>query len=372
MRSGTGHSDFDPKGNALTPDELNKFTLQIKRWGRDLGFDAIGITDTELGEAEKHFDQWLAEGFHGEMAYMARHGTKRSRPEELVPGTQRVICARIDYLPESMQDSQRIQDTPQQAFISRYALGRDYHKVLRSRLQKLVERIRDTVPEVTCRVFTDSAPVLEKPLAHKAGLGWQGKHTNLIARESGSWFFLGEIYIDLPLVCDAPATNHCGRCQACIDICPTRAIIAPYQLDARLCISYLTIELSGPIPQTLRPLIGNRIYGCDDCQQVCPWNRFARYTREADFLPRNGLDVVQLIDLFSWDEATFLKRTEGSAIRRLGHIRWLRNLAVALGNSTTSRQTVMALENHRQHPSQLVQEHVSWALTQHQSRRLVE
>ncbi len=349
----------------MTPDELYKFTLQIKHWGRDLGFDAIGVTDTELGKAENHLDQWLAEGFHGEMEYMARHGSKRSRPEELVAGTQRVICVRLDYLPEPLQDSLRIQDDPQQAFISRYALGRDYHKVLRNRLQKLVERIRDAVPEVTCRVFTDSAPVLEKPLAHKAGLGWPGKHTNLIARESGSWFFLGEIYIDLPLTCDTPATNHCGRCQACIDVCPTRAIIAPYQLDARLCISYLTIELSGPIPHALRPLIGNRIYGCDDCQQVCPWNRFARRTREADFLPRYGLDNAQLIDLFGWDEATFMKRTEGSAIRRLGYTRWIRNLAVALGNSPTSSQIVTALKNRRQHPSELVQEHVSWALDQH-------
>ncbi len=349
----------------MTPDQLNDLTLRIKRWGFDLGLDAIGITDTDLGEAERDLKRWLDRGYHGEMNYMAHHGTKRSRPAELVAGTQRVICARLDYLPEPMNASIRVLHDPQQAFISRYALGRDYHKVLRNRLQKLVDRIRESVPGVSCRVFTDSAPVLEKPLAHKAGLGWPGKHTNLIAREAGSWFFLGEIYIDLPLICDAPASDHCGRCRACIEICPTRAIVAPYQLDARLCISYLTIELQGAIPKHLRPLIGNRIYGCDDCQQVCPWNRFARHTREADFLSRHGLDHVQLIDLFSWDEATFLQRTEGSAIRRLGHKRWLRNLAVALGNCAASPQIQAALEQGRNHPSELVREHVNWALERH-------
>ncbi|MET0089171.1 MAG: tRNA epoxyqueuosine(34) reductase QueG [Candidatus Thiodiazotropha sp.] len=352
-------------GTSMTPDELRDLSLRIKQWGYDLGLDAIGITDTDLGKAEVDLNRWLARDYHGEMDYMARHGSKRSRPAELLPGTQRVICARLDYLPEPMHDALQVLDDPLQAFISRYTLGRDYHKVLRNRLQKLVEQIREVVPGVTCRVFTDSAPVLEKPLAHKAGLGWPGKHTNLIAREAGSWFFLGEIYIDLPLACDSSASDHCGRCQACIDICPTRAIVAPYQLDARLCISYLTIELQGAIPQPLRPLIGNRIYGCDDCQLICPWNRFARPTRETDFLPRHGLDHVQLIELFSWDEATFLHRTEGSAIRRLGHLRWLRNLAVALGNCATSAQIRSALERRRHHPSELVREHVIWAMDRH-------
>ncbi|MET0026637.1 MAG: tRNA epoxyqueuosine(34) reductase QueG [Candidatus Thiodiazotropha sp.] len=352
-------------GTSMTPDELHDLSLRIKQWGYDLGLDAIGISDTDLGKAEVDLNRWLARDYHGEMDYMARHGSKRSRPAELLPGTQRVICARLDYLPEPMHDALQVLDDPLQAFISRYALGRDYHKLLRNRLQKLVERIREVVPGVTCRVFTDSAPVLEKPLAHKAGLGWPGKHTNLIARQAGSWFFLGEIYIDLPLVCDSPAEDHCGRCQACIDVCPTGAIVAPYQLDARLCISYLTIELQGAIPQPLRPLIGNRIYGCDDCQLVCPWNRFARPTRETDFLPRHGLDRVQLIELFSWDEATFLHRTEGSAIRRLGHLRWLRNLAVALGNCATSAQIRSALERRRHHPSELVREHVIWAMERH-------
>ncbi|MET0065131.1 MAG: tRNA epoxyqueuosine(34) reductase QueG [Candidatus Thiodiazotropha sp.] len=349
----------------MTPDELQNLSLRIKQWGLELGLDAVGITDTDLGATEQSLDQWLDQGYHGDMQYMALHGRKRSRPADLVAGTQRVICARLDYLPEPLNDSLRILEDPQQGFVSRYALGRDYHKVLRKRLQKLLERIREAVPHVSGRVFTDSAPVLEKPLAHKAGLGWPGKHTNLIAREAGSWFFLGEIYVDLPLVCDSPALDHCGRCQSCIDICPTRAIIAPYRLDARRCISYLTIELQGSIPPEFRPQLGNRIYGCDDCQQVCPWNRFARLTRETDFLPRQGLDRADLIDLFSWEEATFLQRTEGSAIRRLGHLRWLRNLAVALGNSSTSPQLLRALQQRRNHPSELVQEHVNWALERH-------
>jgi epoxyqueuosine reductase len=335
---------------------------RIKQWGSELGLDAVGITDTDLTQAEERLEAWLAAGRHGGMDYMARHGRKRSRPDQLLPGTLRVISARLDYLPEPRARSQALLQEPETAFISRYALGRDYHKVLRKRLQRLAERIRASIDGGSYRVFVDSAPVLEKPLAEKAGLGWIGKHTNLLARDTGSWFFLGEIYTDLPLIPDSPASPHCGRCQACIDICPTRAIVAPYQLDARLCISYLTIELEGTIPESLRSAIGNRIYGCDDCQQVCPWNRFAKLTREQDFLPRHGLDRAALIRLFSWSETEFLDRTAGSAIRRLGHERWLRNLAVALGNAPASSSVIEALQRRLDHPSVLVREHVVWAL----------
>jgi len=292
---------------------------------------------------------------------MARHGTRRSRPEALVPGTLRVICARMDYFPPGDDPHLRLAD-PASAYISRYALGRDYHKLLRIRLQRLADRIGAAVGPFGYRVFVDSAPVLEKALATKAGLGWIGKHTNLIAREAGSWFFLGEIYTDLPLPVDAPVGDHCGTCRACIEACPTRAIVAPYRLDARLCISYLTIELDGPIPLELRPLLGNRIYGCDDCQLACPWNRFARPTPEADFLPRLGLDSATLCALFAWDEAEFLRRTEGSAIRRIGHARWLRNLAVALGNSRGGPAVERALRGRADDPSPVVREHVAWAL----------
>jgi epoxyqueuosine reductase len=334
---------------------------RIRAWGRELGFQQVGITDTDLSAAEDHLNDWLAGGLHGEMDYMARHGSKRSRPAELVPGTLRVISVRMDYLPPADDPAAQLAD-PAAAFVSRYALGRDYHKVLRRRLQRLAERIQAEVGEFGYRAFVDSAPVLEKALAEKAGLGWIGKHSNLINRDAGSWFFLGELYTDLPLPVDAPAEGHCGTCSACIDVCPTRAIVAPYKVDARRCISYLTIELHGAIPEDLRPGLGNRIYGCDDCQQVCPWNRFATPTPETDFLPRNGLDTATLVELFGWDEATFLKRTEGSPIRRIGWERWLRNIAVALGNAPADPAVIAALQARADHPSALVREHVAWAL----------
>ncbi len=340
-------------------------TRQIRAWGANLGFQQLGFAGIQLGAAEAALNDWLAADMHGEMEYMARHGSKRSRPDELVPGTLSVISARMDYLPQATASDEVLADG-ELAYISRYALGRDYHKLLRGRLQKLAERIAAAVGPFGYRVFVDSAPVLEKPLAAAAGLGWVGKHTNLLHHAAGSWFFLGEIYTDLPLPADAPLAPHCGRCQACIDICPTRAIVAPYRLDARRCISYLTIELQGAIPVELRPLLGNRIYGCDDCQLVCPWNRFARCSDEADFLPRHGLDAPALVDLFAWDETTFLQRTEGSAIRRLGHERWLRNIAVALGNAPSTHAATTALLARSGHPSPLVREHVAWALTRQQ------
>ncbi|HHI76643.1 MAG TPA: tRNA epoxyqueuosine(34) reductase QueG [Gammaproteobacteria bacterium] len=333
---------------------------RIKQWGLELGFGAVGISDTDLSEAERRLQAWLAKGYHGEMAYMQRHGSKRTRPAELVPGTLRIVSVRMDYRPPEPDPAALLED-PSAAFISRYALGRDYHKLMRARLKRLAQRIAAEVGEFGYRVFTDSAPVMEKAIAQKAGLGWIGKHSNLLARDAGSWFFLGELYTDLPLPVDAPVSDHCGQCTACIDACPTGAIVAPYEVDARRCISYLTIELHGPIPEPLRPLMGNRIYGCDDCQLCCPWNRFARDTVEPDFLPRHGLDSATLCELFAWDEATFLKKTEGSAIRRIGHERWLRNIAVALGNSgdPAAREALLA---RRDHPSPLVREHVAWAL----------
>ncbi|MCG8015487.1 MAG: tRNA epoxyqueuosine(34) reductase QueG [Candidatus Thiodiazotropha sp. 'RUGA'] len=346
----------------LSADELLKLSLLIKQWGEELGFDAVGITDTDLSEAESRLHQWLASGCHGEMDYMAKHGDKRSRPAELEPGTVRVISVRMDYLPEPMQDLQRILEDPQKAFISRYALGRDYHKLLRNRLKRLQQKIQQTLPESSNRLYVDSAPVLEKPLAEKAGLGWIGKHTNLLNKRSGSWFFLGEIYSTIPLPIDSPAENHCGRCQACLEICPTQAITAPYQLDARRCISYLTIELSDAIPEPYRAAMGNRIYGCDDCQQVCPWNRFAQVTGEQDFLARHELDSSSLIKLFEWDETTFLQKTEGSAIRRIGYQRWQRNLAVALGNAPPSEAVAAALLKRLEQTSPMVKEHILWAL----------
>ncbi len=296
---------------------------------------------------------------------MERHGLKRSRPEQLLPGTIRVISARMNYLPESPLNSNKTLDDPLQAYLSRYSLGRDYHKVVRKRLQKLATLIERKTGTFGYRAFVDSAPVLEKALAEKAGLGWIGKHTNLINKKAGSWFFLGELYTDLPLPIDNPSDEHCGTCAACIDICPTKAIIAPYQVDARRCISYLTIELRGAIPEEFRKDIGNRIYGCDDCQLVCPWNRFARLSDEQDFLPRHGLNAVQLVELFAWDEQTFLKKTEGTAIRRIGYECWLRNLAVALGNAPTTAVVIKILKSRLHHPSELVREHVEWALSQH-------
>jgi epoxyqueuosine reductase len=343
------------------PDEL---AHAIKGWGRELGFQQVGITDTDLTDAEVRLLDWLASGRHGEMGWMESHGTRRSRPHALVPGTLRVISARLDYLPAAAPAESVLND-PATAFVSRYALGRDYHRVLRARLQKLADHIEAQVDRFHYRVFTDSAPVLEKALAEKAGLGWIGKHTNLINRDAGSWFFLGEIYTDLELPVDEPAANHCGTCRACLDACPTQAIVAPYQLDARRCISYLTIELRGPIPVEFRPLMGNRIFGCDDCQLVCPWNRFARLTPESDFAPRHGLDTPQLIALFQWTEDEFLKRTEGSAIRRTGYTGWLRNIAVALGNAPTTEEVLTALRSRAGDSSDLVREHVQWALARH-------
>ncbi|MDZ7643924.1 MAG: tRNA epoxyqueuosine(34) reductase QueG [Woeseiaceae bacterium] len=337
----------------------------VIEWGRELGFQQVGVSDVDLETAEARLETWLARKFHGEMGYMARHGKKRSRPDLLVPGTLRVVSVRMDYLPEDDQRAARLLDHPSKAYISRYALGRDYHKVLRQRIRRLAERIRREVGDYGYRVFVDSAPVLEKPLAEKAGLGWIGKHTNLINRNAGSWFFLGELYTDLPLPVDAPETSHCGSCRACLDVCPTGAIVAPYELDARRCISYLTIELKGTIPERFRELIGNRVYGCDDCQLFCPWNKFATTTDEGDFAPRHDLDDTDLVTLFAWDRETWLARTEGSAMRRIGYEQWLRNVAVGLGNAATSRAVVDALRARRDHESALVREHVGWALARH-------
>jgi epoxyqueuosine reductase len=344
--------------------DFDQLAGRIKVWGRELGFQQVGITDTDLSQDETHLLAWLAAGRHGEMEYMERHGRLRSRPSELVPGTLRVIAVRMDYWPGPARDAQRVLDDTGRAYVSRYALGRDYHKLLRKRLQLLARRIEQVVGPFGYRAFTDSAPVLEKALAQKAGLGWIGKHTNLIDDKRGSWFFLGELFTDLPLPVDAATQPHCGTCRACLDICPTGAIVAPYQLDARRCISYLTIELRGPIPPQFRRAIGNRIYGCDDCQLVCPWNRFARPTGEQSFLPRQQLDNATLIDLFHWSEDRFLRRLEGSPIRRIGHACWLRNIAVALGNAPGDAAIVAALTEKLSHPSELVREHVLWALEQ--------
>lgn len=346
----------------LSNAQAGELARQIKAWGLELGFQQVGISDTALDEHESRLLAWLDAGRHGEMDYMARHGTRRSRPAELHPGTLRVISVRMDYQPPEARESWSVIHDPALGFISRYALGRDYHKVLRNRLQQLATRIEAEIGPFGYRAFVDSAPVLEKALAEKAGLGWIGKHTNLLSREAGSWFFLGELYTDLPLPPDPPGEAHCGTCTACIDVCPTRAIVAPYELDARLCISYLTIELKGAIPEPLRPLLGNRIYGCDDCQLVCPWNRFARLSAEPDFRARHGLDSPDLAELLAWDEATFLARTEGSAIRRIGHERWLRNVAVALGNGEARPESIGILESRTGHPSPLVREHAGWAL----------
>jgi epoxyqueuosine reductase len=361
-RSGAPAAPAGRAARRWTPARLGALKADIQRWGRELGFQQLGVADTRLEEHEAHLQQWLQRGFHGEMGYMERHGLRRSRPAALVPGTVRVIAARMDYLSAGAQPAERLLEQPDKALISRYALGRDYHKLLRRRLQRLAARIEEAVGPFGYRVFVDSAPVLEKALAAKAGLGWIGKHSNLLRRDAGSWFFLGEIYTDLPLPVDEPVGNHCGSCTRCLDVCPTGAIVAPYQVDARRCISYLTIELRGPIPAPLRPLMGNRIFGCDDCQMVCPWNRFARHSGEDDFRPRAGLDAAELTELFGWTEEEFLRRTEGSAIRRIGHDCWLRNIAVALGNAPRSDAVVRALRARREHPSELVREHVEWAL----------
>jgi epoxyqueuosine reductase len=338
---------------------------RVKRWGREIGFDAIAIAGTDLAEEEARLLEWLGRGWHGEMDYMARHGARRARPAELVPGTVSVITARLNYTPAEASDSWRTLEDGERAFVSRYALGRDYHKVLRAKLQKLADRMTAELGAFHYRVFTDSAPVMEVSLAARSGLGWRGKHTLLLSRDAGSLFFLGELFVSLDLAKDAPVTEHCGTCERCIAICPTRAIVAPYQLDARRCVSYLTIEHHGPIPEDLRPLMGNRIYGCDDCQLVCPWNKYAKPAGDPDFAVRNGLDSAALAELFAWSAEEFERRFEGSAIRRIGHERWLRNIAVALGNAPKTPAVVAALESRREDPSELVREHVGWALARH-------
>lgn len=350
----------------------------IKAWGRELGFADLRIADVDLSHREAGFQAWLDKGYHGEMDYMASHGMKRARPAELVPGTVRVITARMPYLSADAgsdwreREAARVADGTA-AVVSLYARGRDYHKVLRARLQQLAGRIEKEIGAFGYRVFTDSAPVMEVALAEKAGLGWRGKHTLLLNRDAGSLFFLGELFTDLALPVDAPVTPHCGQCRACIDVCPTQAIVAPYELDARRCISYLTIELKGSIPLELRSLIGNRVYGCDDCQLYCPWNKFAQKSVLPDFDVRHGLDSASLIDLIGWSEDDFNRRTEGSAIRRIGHERWLRNMAVGLGNAAThpsnprkgDADIVAALRTRIDHPSEMVREHVMWALEKH-------
>jgi epoxyqueuosine reductase len=340
----------------------------IRRWARELGFADVGISGTDLGHDEAYLERWLADGHHGEMDYMARHGTRRSRPAELEPGTLRVVSVRMDYIPPGTPNAWDVINDGKKAYVARYALGRDYHKVMRNRLQKLAGKIGERIGDFGYRAYVDSAPVLEKALARNAGLGWIGKHTVVINKRAGSYFFLGELYTDLPLPVDKPATAHCGSCRRCIDICPTQAIVAPYRLDARRCISYLTIELKGSIPEEFRAPMGNRVFGCDDCQLICPWNKFAQEATEPDFAPRHSLDGPRLVDLFAWSEAEFLSRTEGMAIRRAGYEGWLRNLAVGLGNAPTSDEVLAALEARADDPSGIVREHVAWAIAEHARR----
>ncbi|WP_455844682.1 tRNA epoxyqueuosine(34) reductase QueG [Pantoea agglomerans] len=352
------------------PLDLQQLAEQIKQWGRDLGFQQVGICDTDLSAEEPKLQAWLDKQYHGEMDWMARHGMMRARPHELLPGTLRVISVRMNYLPAKAAFASTLKN-PQLGYVSRYALGRDYHKVLRNRLKKLGEMIQAHCGELNFRPFVDSAPILERPIAAKAGLGWTGKHSLILNREAGSWFFLGELLIDLPLPVDQPQEEQCGRCVACITICPTSAIVEPYVVDARRCISYLTIELEGAIPEEFRPLIGNRIYGCDDCQLICPWNRFGQLTDEDDFSPRAVLHAPPLTDLFKWDEAKFLRITEGSAIRRIGHLRWLRNIAVALGNAPWAEENMAALAlRSGEHP--LLDEHIEWAIAQQLQKRAAQ
>lgn len=352
------------------PLDLQQLAEQIKQWGRDLGFQQVGICDTDLSAEEPKLQAWLDKQYHGEMDWMARHGMMRARPHELLPGTLRVISVRMNYLPAKAAFASTLKN-PQLGYVSRYALGRDYHKVLRNRLKKLGEMIQAHCGELNFRPFVDSAPILERPIAAKAGLGWTGKHSLILNREAGSWFFLGELLIDLPLPVDQPQEEQCGRCVACITICPTSAIVEPYVVDARRCISYLTIELEGAIPEEFRPLIGNRIYGCDDCQLICPWNRYGQLTDEDDFSPRAVLHAPPLTDLFKWDEAKFLRITEGSAIRRIGHLRWLRNIAVAMGNAPWAEENMAALAlRSGEHP--LLDEHIEWAIAQQLQKRAAQ
>ena len=350
--------------NSQSSEYYASLSQQIKTWGKSLGFQSIGISDLELLEAENYLTSWLADNNHGSMSYMAKHGKKRTRPALLEPGTLRIISVRMDYLPENAKDPWEVLNDNKQAYISRYTLGRDYHKILRQRLKKLAEKITTEVGSFGFRVFVDSAPVMEKAIAEKAGLGWIGKHTNLLSREAGSWFFIGEIYVDIPLITDSKLNSHCGDCTACIDECPTQAIVAPYRVDARRCISYLTIENKNAIPIEFRKAMGNRIYGCDDCQLVCPWNRFSHNTNEKDFFIRHNLDNISLLELFHWNEEIFLKNTEGSAIRRIGYQSWLRNIAVALGNANPSDKIIAALKEKYSATNDMVKEHISWALDQ--------
>jgi len=352
----------------MTGAEQIRLRDDVRKWARELGFEQAGIADCDLSVAESRLKDWLNEGYHGDMDFMAAHGTRRTRPSELVAGTRRVISVRMNYMPARAVGAEDVLANPESAYVARYALGRDYHKVLRKRLETLAQRIRNAVGEFGYRVFTDSAPVMEVELAVKAGTGWRGKHTLLLNREAGSWFFLGEIYTDLDLPVDEPQAEHCGTCTRCIDVCPTKAIIAPYTLDARRCVSYLTIEHKGSIPVELRPLMGNRIYGCDDCQLVCPWNRFAQKSTLPDFEVRHELDASLLVTLFGWDAQAFDRNTRGSAIRRIGHERWLRNIACALGNAPTSPEVLASLRSRADHPSALVREHVAWALERHRER----
>ena len=347
------------------PPDTEALKARIRQWGLELGFQQVGFADTDLATAERDLDQWLAEGRHGDMEWMAPPRPQAHPAGRTGAGTRSVIVLRMDYLPADATPLDDLLGQPDKACISRYAIGRDYHKTLRNRLKKLAQKIEAEIGAFGYRVFTDSAPVMEKPLAAKAGLGWIGKHTNLLNRHAGSWFFLGEIYTDLEFSPDQPVRDHCGSCRKCIDVCPTQAITAPYQLDATRCISYLTIELKGSIPVEFREAIGNRVYGCDDCQAVCPWNRYAQFSGEDDFQPRRDLDAGSLVELFAWDEDTFLARTEGTAIRRIGFERWLRNLAVGLGNAPTSPEVVSALQARRDHSSGVVREHVEWALARH-------
>ena len=347
---------------SISQSQSRALAGRIRDWAGALGFQAVGISRADVGAHADHLERWLNQGSHGDMQWMRDRAPLRRDPSLLVPGVQRIISVRMDYLPPDAADPWRNLSDPARAYVSRYALGRDYHKLLRQRIQQLATRIEAEIGPFGYRAFTDSAPILEKGLAEQAGLGWIGKHTNLLAREAGSWFFLGELFTDLPLPLDEPVEGHCGRCTACLDICPTQAFRGPYDLDARRCISYLTIEHQGAIPEPLRPLMGNRIYGCDDCQLVCPWNRFAEVSVEPDFLTRHGLDTASLIELFDWDEPSFLDRTAGMAIRRIGHVRWLRNIAVALGNGRSGPEALAALGRRVDHPSALVREHVAWAL----------
>ena len=352
-----------PPADAAT--DFDALAPRIRALAQEAGFQHFGVAGIELAADEAHLRDWLSKGLHGSMGWMAQHGDKRSRPDELIPGTLRVISVGLDYGRRDDEEAWQNLGDGERAYVARYALGRDYHKLMRQRLQKLAERIAAEIGPFGYRVFVDSAPVLERALARNAGLGWIGKHTCLIDRDGGSWFFLGEIYVDLPLPVDPPATAHCGTCTRCIEICPTQAIVAPYRLDARRCISYLTIEHDGAIPEDLRAPMGNRIFGCDDCQLVCPWNKFAKRSDEPDFRARNNLDQASLADLFAWSGEEFLRRTEGTAIRRSGHERWLRNIAVALGNAPGTPEVIAALQSRRNDDSALVREHVAWALQRH-------